>query len=69
MHFDFKICFGSQRRAIFANRNFQNYSFSEIYFNFKIFFVLQGFGIYLKSTSVPAALAKLLFEYQELPII
>ena len=75
VHFDLQMCFAPQRRAIFADRNFQNGSAPEVFCTFWRKNVLRATAAcnfsFLNSTatSAPAALARLLFEHQEARII
>ena len=60
VHFDFKMCFAPQWRAIFEHRNFQNCSATA---------ACHFSSVCGTVTSAPAALARLLFEHQEPRII
>ena len=74
-HFDLKMCFAPQRRAIFEHRNLQNGSDTEVFCTFWLKNVVFATAachfspVCWTSTSAPAALASLLFEHQEPPII
>ena len=75
VHFDWKMCFAPQRRAIFADRNFKNGSGNEVFCTFWLTNVLRATAachfsdLCATATSAPAALARLLFEHQEPRII
>ena len=78
VHFDFKMCFAPQRRALFWHRNFQKWSEPLVFCTFWIFWL----GNVLRATtacnfssliwpaaSAPDALASLLFDPPEPQII
>ena len=74
VHFDFKMCFSLQRRAIFAHRNFKKWSehVARGTFWLKMCFSLQrrNFSCLLSTaTSAPAALPRLLFDPADTQII
>ena len=74
-HFDVQMCFAPQRRAIFADRNFQNGSDSEVFCTFWLENVLRATAachfsyLFSAAPSAPAAWTSLLFEHQEARII
>ena len=68
VHFDLKMCFSLQRRAIFPHRNFHKWSENAVFCTFWLQNVLLAtaacnFSFLLSTaTSAPAALAKILFD-------
>ena len=68
VHFDLKMCFSLQRRAIFWHRNFQKWSEPVSFLTFWLWNVLLATAAcnfsFLRSTatSAPAALPRLLFD-------
>ena len=68
VHFDFKMCFSLERRAIFPHRNFQKWSAPEVFCTFWLQNVLLATAACNFSfpsstaTSAPAALPRLLFD-------
>ena len=75
VHFDFKMCFGPQRRALFRHRNFQRWSGPGVYCTFWLQNVLRATtacnfsSLIWPAGSAPAALASLLFDPPEPQII
>ena len=75
VHFDLKMCFAPQRRAIFPDRNFKNGSAPEVFCTFWLENVLRATAachfsfLCSTATSAPAAFASLLFEQREPRII
>ena len=75
VHFDLKMCFAPQRRAILPDRNFQKCSDHEVFCAFwpnNVVFATAACHfspVCWTATSAPAALASLLFEHQEPRII
>ena len=75
VHFDFKMCFAPQRRALFRHRNFQKWSGAEVFCTFWLANVLRAttactFSCLIwPAGSAPAALASLLFDPPEPQII
>ena len=75
VHFDFEMCFASQRRALFWHRNFQKWSEHGVFCTFWLRNVLRATTACTFSShfwpagSAPAALASLLFDPLELQII
>ena len=73
--FDLKMFCAPQRRAIFPDRNFQNWSLAEVFGTFWLTNVLRATAachfsfLCWTATSAPAALARLLFEHQQPRII
>ena len=74
-HFDFKMCFAPQRRALFRHLNFQKWSAPLVFFPFWLGNVLRAttactFSCLIwPAGSAPAALASLLFDPPEPQII
>ena len=74
-HFDFKMCFAPQRRALFRNLNFQKWSDHVVFCTFSLGNVLRATTACTFSSpiwpaaSAPAALASLLFDPPEPQII
>ena len=68
VHFDFKMCFSLQRRAIFRRRNFKKWSAPDNFLAFWLENVLlataaRNFSCVLcRASPAPAALARLLFD-------
>ena len=68
VHFDFKMCFSLQRRAIFPHRNFKKWSEAAVFCTFWLQNVLLATAacnfscVLCRATSAPAALARLLFD-------
>ena len=75
VHFDFKMCFAPQRRALFRHRNFQKWSGAEVFCTFWLGNVLRATtactfsSLIWPAGSAPAALASLLFDPPEPQII
>ena len=75
VHFDFKMCFSVQRRAIFQHRNFKKWSEHAVFCTFWLQNVLLAtaacnFSCLLWiATSAPAALPRLLFDPADTQII
>ena len=75
VHFDLQMCFAPQRRAIFADRNFQNGSAPEVFCAFWLTNLLRATAacnfshLISAAPSAPAASTSLLFEQQEPQII
>ena len=75
VHFDFKMCFAPQRRALFRHRNFQKWSGPGVFCTFWLQNVLRATTACKFSSliwphgSAPAALASLLFDPPEPQII
>ena len=75
VHFDFKMCFAPQRRALFRHRNFRKWSGPGVFCTFWLQNVLRAttacnFSSLIWPTgSAPAALASLLFDPPEPQII
>ena len=75
VHFDFKMCFAPQRRALFRHRNFQKWSEAEVFCAFWLRNVLRATtacnfsSLIWPAGSAPAALASLLFDPPEPQII
>jgi len=75
VHFDFKMSFAPQRRALFRHRNFQKWSEREVFLAFSLTNVLRATTACTFSSliwpdgSAPAALASLLFDLPEPQII
>ena len=75
VHFDFEMCFGPQRRALFRHLNFQKCSEREVFLAFSLANVLRAITVCTFSSliwpngSAPAALASLLFDPPEPQII
>ena len=75
VHFDFKMCFAPQRRALFRHRNFQKWSENGVFCTFWLQNVLRATTVCKFSSliwpagSAPAALASLLFDPPEPQII
>ena len=75
VHFDFKMCFAPQRRALFRHRNFQKWSAPLVFCPFWLGNVLRAttactFSCLIwPAGSAPAALASLLFDPPEPQII
>ena len=67
-HFDFKMCFSLQRRAIFPHRNFNKWSEPVSFLTFwlqNVFLATAACNfscVLCRATSAPAALARLLFD-------
>ena len=70
-HFDFKMCFAPQRRALFRHRNFQKWSEPLVFLTFWLPNVLRATtacnfsSLISPDVSAPAALASLLFNPPE----
>ena len=68
VHFDLKMCFSLQRRAIFPHRNFKKWSAPDSFLAFWLENVLLATAVcnfscvLCRATSAPAALARLLFD-------
>ena len=68
VHFDLKMCFSLQRRAIFQHRNFKKRSEPDMFCTFWLENVLLATAacnfscVLCRATSAPAALARLLFD-------
>ena len=64
VHFDLKMRFSLQRRAIFPHRNFKKWSENAVFLTFWLQNVLLATAAFLRSTatSAPAALPRLLFD-------
>ena len=68
VHFDLKMCFSLQRRAIFPHRNFKKWSAPDMFCTFWLENVLLATAacnfscVLCRATSAPAALARLLFD-------
>ena len=68
VHFDLKMCFSLQRRAIFPHRNFKKWSEPDMFCTFWLQNVLLATAacnfscVLCRATSAPAALARLLFD-------
>ena len=68
VHFDLKMCFSLQRRAIFPHRNFKKWSEPVSFLTFWLQNVLLAtaacnfYCVLCRATSAPAALARLLFD-------
>ena len=68
VHFDLKMCFSLQRRAIFPHRNFKKWSEPVSFLTFWLQNVLLATAacnfscVLCRATSAPAALARLLFD-------
>ena len=75
VHFDFKMCFAPQRRALFRHRNFQKWSAPLVFCPFWLGNVLRATtacnfsSLIWPAGSAPAALASLLFDPPEPQII
>ena len=75
VHFDFQMCFAPQRRALFQNLNFQEWSDNGVFCTFCLGHVLRATTACTFSSliwpdgSAPAALASLLFDPPEPQII
>ena len=75
VHFDFKMCFAPQRRALFRHRNFQKWSDTEVFCTFLLQNLLRAttecnFSVLISpDVSAPTALASLLFDPLEPQII
>ena len=75
VHFDFKMCFAPQRRALFRHLNFQKWSDTEVFCTFWLQNVLRATtacnfsSLLWPAGSAPAALASLLFDPPEPQII
>ena len=75
VHFDFKMCFSLQRRAIFPHRNFKKWSENAVFCTFWLQNVLLATAACNFSfpsstaTSAPAALPRLLFDPADPQII
>ena len=75
VHFDFKMCFAPQRRALFRHRNFQKWSDHGVFCTFWLQNVLRATtackfsSLIWPAGSAPAALASLLFDPPEPQII
>ena len=75
VHFDFKMCFSPQRRALFRHRNFQKWSDHGVLCTFSLRNVLRATmarnfsSLIWPAGSAPAALASLLFDHPEPQII
>ena len=75
VHFDFKMCFAPQRRALFRHLNFQKWSEPGVFCTFWLRNVLRATtacnfsSIIWPAGSAPAALASLLFDPPEPQII
>ena len=75
VHFDFKMCFAPQRRALFRHRNFQKWSDHGVFCTFWLQNVLRATtackfsSLIWAAGSAPAALASLLFDPPEPQII
>ena len=75
VHFDFKMCFVPQRRALFRHLNFQKSSDTEVFCTFWLGNVLRATtackfsSLIWPAGSAPAALASLLFDPPEPQII
>ena len=75
VHFDFKMCFAPQRRALFRHLNFQKWSDAGVFSTFWLQNVLRATtacnfsSLIWPAASAPAALASLLFEPPEPQII
>ena len=75
VHFDFKMCFAPQRRALFRHRNFQKWSEPLVFLTFWLPNVLRATtacnfsSLIWPAGSAPAALASLLFDPPEPQII
>ena len=75
VHFDFKMCFAPQRRALFRNLNFQRWSENGVFCTFWLGNVLRATtacnfsSLIWPAGSAPAALASLLFDPLEPQII
>ena len=73
VHFDFKMCFAPQRRALFRHLNFQKSSDTEVFCTFWLQNVLRATtackfsSLIWPARSAPAALASLLFDPPEAP--
>ena len=72
VHFDFKMCFAPQRRALFRHRNFQKWSEPLVFLTFWLPNVLRATtacnfsSLIWPACSAPAALASLLFDPKSL---
>ena len=68
VHFDLKMCFSLQRRAIFPHRKFKKWSEPDMFCTFWLQNVLLATAacnfscVLCRATSAPAALARLLFD-------
>ena len=75
VYFDFEMCFAPQRRAIFADSNFQNGSGKEVFCIFWLTNVLRATAachfsdLCWAATSAPAAITRLLVGQREARII
>ena len=75
VHFDFKMCFAPQRRALFRHRNFQKWSAPLVFCPFWLGNVLRATtacnfsSLIWPAGSAPAALASLLFDPPEPQIL
>ena len=75
VHFDFKMCFAPQRRALFRHRNFQKWSDTKLFYTFLLQNLLRATTACNCSSLIspddfaPAALASLLFDPPEPQII
>ena len=75
VHFDFKMCFSLQRRAIFPHRNFKKWSGADVFCTFSLQNVLLATAacnfwfLLWPHDSAPAALASLLFDSPDTRII
>ena len=75
VHFDFKMCFAPQRRALFRHRNFQKWFDTGVFCTFWLPHVLRATtacnfsSLIWPAGSAPAALASLLFDPPEPQII
>ena len=75
VHFDFKMCFAPQRRALFRHRNFQKWFDTGVFCTFWLPNVLRArtacnfSSLIWPAGSAPAALASLLFDPPEPQII
>ena len=70
VHFDFEMCFASQRRALFRHLNFQKCSETQVFCTFSLQNLLRATTCNFSSLvwpdgSAPAALASLLFDPPE----
>ena len=75
VHFDFEMCFGPQRRALFRHRNFQKWSENGVFCTFSLGNVLRATtactfsSLLWPAGSAPTALASLLFDHPEPQIV
>ena len=75
VHFDFKMCFAPQQRALFRHLNLQKWSSTDVFCTFSLWNVLRATtackfsSLIWPAGSAPAALASLLFDPPDPQII